>query len=322
MKVGVAFYNVENLFDTEKGPNNDVDFLPDGANYWTKDKYEHKLSNLATVISQVAGNGPAVLGLAEVENRGVLEDLVAQEQLASLHYQIVHYDSPDFRGIDCALLFRPEVFQVLASGTKAVVIPGEEHIKTRDILYASGLIDGETFHFLVGHWPSRSGGEQISLNRRMAAAHTMRSLADSLQATKPGSHVVMMGDFNDDPTSPSVSKGLGVRKHPTGLRADQYFTPMLKLYEKGVGTLAYRDVWSLFDIIVVNGSLLGDKLDSFKLYTDPNSKMQAFVYNKAFMRQSEGKYKGYPLRSLVGNQYQGGYSDHFPVYIYLVKKVK
>lgn len=321
-KLTVAFYNLENLFDTEDGPNNDAEYLPDGANHWTLEKYQNKLHNMAKVISQIGGNGPAVIGVAEVENRKVLEDLVKEPALQKLGYSIVHYDSPDFRGIDCALLYRPGIFQLTASSAHPVIIPGEPRIKTRDVVVASGYIDNEPFSFLVGHWPSRAGGEAVSLNRRMAAAKTMRAQADSILKVQPNAKIIMMGDFNDDPTSPSVEKGLRLNDNPKNLKSDEFYTPMKKLYLDGIGTLAYRDVWNLFDIMVVNGNLMGKDLDSFKIYQDPKTGYYAYVFNKPFLRQQSGRYKGYPHRTMVGGEYQNGYSDHFPVYMYLVKEIK
>lgn len=318
-RVTVAFYNLENLFDTIDQENNDEEFLPNGANRWTPERYQHKLRNMSHVISLIGGDGPAIIGVAEIENRGVLEDLIAQDSLRDKHYDIVHYDSPDRRGIDCAILYQPEVYKVFASGVRAVEIPNEPWIKTRDVVYASGLLDGEIVHVLVGHWPSRSGGEAVSLHRRMAAAKTMRSVADSLYTLFPGSKVIMMGDFNDDPISPSVRDGLGVQNHPEKTNPDDYYTPMLQLYNKGMGTLAYRDVWNLFDIIVVNGELIGSNPTTWQLYRDPETTDMAFIFKQPFMIQQSGQYKGYTLRTFVGGQWQGGYSDHFPVYVYLVK---
>lgn len=318
-RVTVAFYNLENLFDTIDQENNDEEFLPEGGNRWTPERYQHKLRNMSHVISLIGGDGPAIIGVAEIENRGVLEDLIAQDSLRDKQYDIVHYDSPDRRGIDCAILYQPEVYKVFASGARAVEIPNEPWIKTRDVVYASGLLDGEIVHILVGHWPSRSGGEAASLHRRMAAAQTMRSVADSLYTLFPGSKVIMMGDFNDDPISPSVRDGLGIQSHPDQTKPADYYTPMLQLYNKGMGTLAYRDVWNLFDIIVVNGELIGNNPATWQLYRDPETTDMGFIFKQPFMIQQSGQYKGYTLRTFVGGQWQGGYSDHFPVYVYLVK---
>lgn len=321
VRIPVAFYNVENLFDAQKGPNNDIDFTPEGANRWTPKKYHHKLRNLAQVIGEIAGDGPAIIGLSEVENRGVLEDLVKESALAHQNYQIIHYDSPDFRGIDCALLYNPAIFKPESSGVVRVDL-GENAYPTRDILFATGTIDNEIFHFLVGHWPSRSGGEAASAPRRMIAAKTMRGVSDSLLSVYPGSKVMMMGDFNDDPISPSVAKGLEVKSTPENLGEKDYYTPMLRLYNRGLGTLAYRDAWNLFDMIVVNGSLLGEDLGSFKLLKDKKTGDYGFIFKKDYLLQQTGRYKGYPRRTIQSGRFEGGYSDHFPVYVYITKKVR
>ena len=322
VKLPVAFYNLENLFDTIPNSPRDTEFIPNGKNSWTGDRYRRKIANMARVISGIGGSGPVGIGVAEVENRGVLEDLVAEEQLKPLNLNIIHYESPDYRGIDCAILYNPKVFTPSASGVKPVTMPDDPNYRTRDITFVTGTISGETFHFIVGHWPSRLGGETASMPKRMQAASVMKSVADSLLQAYPNSKVIMMGDLNDDPVSPSLRKGIGVKDYPEGVGYMEYYTPMLRLYNQGQGTLAYRDVWNLFDIMIVNGALLGDDLSTFKLLKDPATGNLAYIYKKNFMLQQSGRYKGYPLRSIVAGQYQGGFSDHFPVYVYLVREIK
>ncbi|WP_329905404.1 endonuclease/exonuclease/phosphatase family protein [Porphyromonas pogonae] len=321
-KVTVAFYNLENLFDTIDGPNKDEEFLPNGANAWTEERYREKLHHMASVISQIGSDkGPDIIGVCEIENIKVLEDLIAQPELKGYGYSIVHYDSPDARGIDCALLYKVSVFKLLSSKAHAVNIPGEPNVKTRDVLEASGTILGDKFHFLVAHWPSRAGGEQISLNRRMAAARVMKSVSDSVVNHDASAKVILMGDFNDDPVSPSIKRGLQTKDTPENLAALDLFNPMTSLYRKGIGTLAYRDVWNLFDNLVVNGNLIGSDYTTFKVLQDKKSGEYAHVFNSEFLRQQRGHFKGYPFRTFAGGQYQGGYSDHFPVYLYIVKKI-
>lgn len=321
LRLSVGFYNVENLFDTINQPDViDEEFTPQGLNRWNTERYNEKLENLSYVISQVGSKGgPTILGLAEIENRGVVEDLINMPLLKDNNYDIAHFDSPDRRGIDVALIYMKDVFQITESFPHPVYLPSG--YPTRDVLRASGYIDGELFHFLVAHWSSRSGGEAVSVPNRMASAKVMRRVSDSLLAVNKDANVVLMGDFNDDPVSKSVKDGLKIKEKPINLKYDDLFTPMLKLYKEGVGTLAYRDVWNLFDILLVNGNLLGNDYKSFKLYTDPKTKNRAFVFNKEFLLQSDGPYKNYPFRTIVGGEYQGGYSDHFPVYMYLVKEV-
>lgn len=322
VKIPIAFYNVENLFDTVKGKNNDRDFTPEGSNQWVPEKYQQKLQNIAHVISEIAGAGPALIGLAEVENRGVLEDLIKQPSIASHKYSIVHYDSPDKRGIDCALLYNPAIFKLQSSGVRPVVFEDNPNWKTRDILYTTGTIAGETFHILVAHWPSRAGGEAISAPKRLRAAEIMKSVADSLLQAYPNSKAILMGDFNDDPISPSVRNGLKIKDNPDKVDYSELYTPMLRLYNRGLGTLAYRDTWNLFDIIAVSGSLLGEDLSTFKLYCNKEGN-RGFIFRKDYLVQQSGRYKGYPRRSLVRGVFdEAGYSDHLPVYIYIVREFK
>lgn len=323
VRLTVAFYNLENLFDTVDGENNDADFLPEGRNQWTVEKYQQKLHNMAYAISQIGGRrGPDVIGLAEIENRTVLEDLLKQPELRDAGYEIVHFDSPDKRGIDCALFYRRSVFQLSAAQPHPVVLVGEEHIKTRDVLEVSGLLLGEPVSFLVAHWPSRVGGEQISLNRRMQAARVMRSVTDSLQAASPETKVILMGDFNDDPTSPSVLEGLRSKNSPEGLQAGELFNPLGKHYLSGRGTLAYRDVWNLFDNIVVSANLLETPADRLSLLRDPKTGDYGHIFDADFLIQKTGHFKGYPFRTFSSGRFQGGYSDHFPTYIYLTRSIK
>lgn len=322
VKICVAFYNQENLFDTIDGPNNDADFLPSGSYRWTSERYQHKLAQMSSVIAKLGTHGADILGVCEVENRGVLEDLINQPALKDKDYGIVHYDSPDRRGIDCALLYRKSIFSPTNSSTHFVAMPGEPNVLTRDVLHVEGTIDGEKVHFMVAHWPSRAGGEQVSLNRRMAAAKVMRSVADSVMQSDPNAKIIMMGDFNDDPTSPSVVKGLRLSESAACLQPNQFFTPMADMFKNGLGTLAYRDTWNLFDIMVFNGNLARTDYYSLNVLHDPDTGYYAHIFKPSFILQQYGRYKGYPYRTFAGGNYEGGYSDHCPVYLYLVKKLK
>ena len=323
VRLTVAFYNLENLFDTIDGENNDADFLPDGKNQWTPDKYKQKLHNMAYAISQIGSKrGPDILGVCEIENRGVLEDLLKEPELADAGYEIVHFDSPDKRGIDCALLYRPRYYQLSDARPHPVRLKGEEYIKTRDVLEVNGLLLGEPVTFLVAHWPSRVGGEQVSLKRRLQAAEVMRSVTDSLLAADPKNKVILMGDFNDDPTSPSVVEGLRSKGTTEGLTSTELYNPMAPLYTSGRGTLAYRDVWNLFDNILVTPNLIAGSDDSLHLQSDKASGHYGYIFNADFLTQKTGHFKGYPFRTFSSGRFQGGYSDHYPVYIYLTKTIE
>ncbi len=318
-RIPIAFYNVENLFDCNDDANDDAEFLPQGKREWTNERYQEKLNNIARVLGDIADNGAAVVGLAEVENRHVLEDLVRNPSIRKRNYSIIHYDSPDPRGIDCALLYDARVFHPKSSGVRFIALPDESPIPTRDILFATGTIEDEVFHFIVAHWPSRYGGDPASAGRRMVAAQTMRQVADSLLREYPGSKAILMGDFNDDPFDASVVEGLNLCQTIDETHAADLFSPMLSMYRQGAGTLAYKEKWNLFDIIVVSGNLLKKNTQGLHLYQDPESHQLAYVFRRDYLLQQTPKHRGEPLRTFASGKYIGGYSDHLPVYLYLTK---
>ena len=318
-RIPIAFYNVENLFDCNDDANDDAEFLPQGKREWTNERYQEKLNNIARVLGSIADNGAAVVGLAEVENRHVLEDLVRNPSIRKRNYSIIHYDSPDPRGIDCALLYDARVFRPKSSGVRFIALPDESPIPTRDILFATGTIENEVFHFIVAHWPSRYGGDPASAGRRMVAAQTMRQVADSLLREYPGSKAILMGDFNDDPFDASVIEGLNLCQTIEETHAADLFSPMLSMYRQGAGTLAYKGEWNLFDIMAVSGNLLKKNTQGLHLYQDPESHQLAYVFRRDYLLQQTPKHRGEPLRTFAGGKYIGGYSDHLPVYLYLTK---
>ena len=318
-RIPIAFYNVENLFDCNDDANDDAEFLPQGKREWTNERYQEKLNNIARVLGSIADNGAAVVGLAEVENRHVLEDLVRNPSIRKRNYSIIHYDSPDPRGIDCALLYDARVFRPKSSGVRFIALPDESPIPTRDILFATGTIENEVFHFIVAHWPSRYGGDPASAGRRMVAAQTMRQVADSLLREYPGSKAILMGDFNDDPFDASVVEGLNLCQTIEETHAADLFSPMLSMYRQGAGTLAYKGKWNLFDIMAVSGNLLKKNTQGLHLYQDPESHQLAYVFRRDYLLQQTPKHRGEPLRTFAGGKYIGGYSDHLPVYLYLTK---
>lgn len=319
--VCISFYNLENLFDTldTKGIN-DFEFTPEGPNKWNTPKYFEKLDNLARVISEIGTDftqhGPAVLGVSEIENETVLEDLAKRKAIASRNYQVVHHYGPDARGVDVALMYQPEYFKVTNSKSYRLTIPGRDNFRTRDQLLVSGELHGEMVHFIVTHWPSRRGGESRSRPLRIAAAELGRHIIDSLQAADPNAKVIFMGDLNDNPDNVSVTKYMkAVPEIDKMKNGDELYNPFYNLYKRGIGTLAWRDTWSLFDMILVTKPLVETDYSSYRFY-------RANVFNKKFLQQPSGRFKGYPFRSYAGGQYLGGYSDHFPTYILLVKEVE
>lgn len=314
----IGFYNLENLFDTLDAPDiRDEDFTPQGSYRYNTDIYVDKLNKLARVISElgtdVTPDGVAVLGVSEIENRKPLEDLVKNPKISARNYQIVHYDSPDERGIDVALLYQPKYFKVLASRPVRVNLPHNDF--TRDVLFVSGLYDGEPLHILVNHWPSRSGGEAASQPLRNLAATVCKGIIDSLRQADPNAKIILMGDLNDDPSSPSVRQILDAKAKKEQVKPGGLFNTMYEFYKKGIGSLAYQDSWNLFDQIIISSGLITPKVGGYQFY-------QSSIYNKPYMCQQTGQFKGYPLRTFVGTNYMGGYSDHFPTYIFLVKELK
>lgn len=317
----VAFYNLENLFDTINTDGVlDEEFTPEGPNRWNGKRYIEKIGRMAGVISQLGEDegipgGPAVIGLSEIENRSVLEDLVAHPLLAQAGYMIIHFDSPDLRGVDVALLYQPRYFEPTGAVSAELPLYDKDgsRIYTRDQLLVSGNFDGDEMHFIVNHWPSRSGGEKASRPRRNEAAGLTRSLTDSLLAINPDAKVIIMGDLNDDPVNESVKDILRAGDTVDDLEPGDLFNCMFPMFKKGVGSLAYRDAWNLFDQIIVSQGLLGNDYSSYRYYA-------ARVFNRDFLTQKDGQYKGYPFRTYVGSTYQGGYSDHFPVYIIIVRE--
>ncbi len=318
----VAFYNVENLFDFEDDPLTfDDDRTPNGKDHWTEEIYNAKLKNMAQVISEigkeVTGTTPAIIGLCEIENRRVLEDLVNQEPLLSKDYGIIHFDSPDRRGIDVALLYRKKLFTPTQYKAHKLIIydndDSSKRVFTRDQLVASGMLDGEKIHFIVNHWPSRRGGEERSRHKRINAAKLNRHIIDSLFSEDPYAKIITMGDFNDDPSNSSIKENLKAKRKKEDLELKELYNPMEEMSRKGLGTLAYRDQWNLFDQMIISTELTKKDYSSYRFY-------KAEIYNKEYLINSKGRYKGYPYRSFVGEGYTGGYSDHFPVYLYLIKE--
>ena len=318
---GIGFYNVENLFDTIDSPDTwDTEFTPRGDNLWNGRKYREKMQNMARVLSELGTDlnpdGLAIIGLSEIENRSVLDDLIVEPSISDRNYKIVQYESPDWRGIDVALLYNPKYFKSTASKAFPVTIPekdGDSTI-TRDVLYVEGLLAGDKIHIMVNHWPSRSGGEKASEHKRKFAAQVCRDIVDSLRNINSAAKIIVMGDLNDDPVSPSVRKVLGSTDKKEKTKPDEFYNPMGAYFKKGIGSNAWRDTWNLFDQILISQGLINRSDTEFYYY-------KSAVYNPSYLIQKSGRYKGYPFRTYSGDNYMGGYSDHFPVFIYLVKQV-
>ena len=307
----VAFYNLENLFDTiHDDGKNDYDFLPDGRYAWNTTKYEAKLKNLAHVLSELSRGkvpqGPACIGVAEVENKRVLNDLLKQPALAQ--YKYVHYEGPDERGIDCALLYDSLQFQVKHSKlVYSAPFEGDTTDLTRGFLVVDGSLAGERLCLIVNHWPSRGSGEEY----RIHAARQVKALKDSLFREDRHLKLIVMGDLNDDPMDESLQV-LGARKDKEQVGEQEFYNPWWKtLEDDGIGTLCYRGKWNLFDQIVLTRPLLEGQGG---LLYDGNE-----VFRPDYLFQHDDKYEGYPLRTHGGRKWLNGYSDHLPTIVYLRK---
>ena len=337
----VAFYNFENLFDTIKGTNFDDEWLPKGLQRWTSDKYNKKLENLSKVLMQIGTNdkqkeAPTLIGGSEIENRGVLEDLVKQPNIVKEDYGIVHFDSPDKRGIDVALLYKKKYFKptsfiniplIIYRGNNnekeketeedkidkdKIEVSIDNRVYTRDILLVTGFLDGEEINILVNHWPSRSGGEKKSSPFREAAGRLARKVMDSIYKVNPKSKIILMGDLNDGTYNKSVKVGIGAKLKKSEVQQFGIYNPFEQMAKDGNATLFYRDSGDIFDQIMVSETLIKEDFSTFQYW-------KAGIYNKPFMIEKFGRYAGYPLRH---SENEIGYSDHFPVYVYLVKEVK
>ena len=290
------------------------DFTPNSPKRWGTKYYNQKLANEAKVISelgrQYTNDNPAICGLIEVENRQVIEDLIKQPILAKSNYGIVHYNSYDARGIDIAVIYQKNRFIVQDSYTKEIKIYNEEGRRqyTRDVLVVIGLLDGEKMALFMNHWPSRSGGEAISQQKRNAAAVVLKNEMNKLSSENPEIKLISMGDYNDDPISPSLKKHLGAVGDPSELSdKSPYYNLMYKLYKAGIASLAYRDAPNLFDQIIISRNLY-----STEKITPTYSLFKAEIFAPSYLVNKEGQWKGYPFRSWDGDRFTGGYSDHFP----------
>lgn len=306
----VAFYNLENLFDTQDDPRTrDDDFTPEAPKKWTEKRYRKKLKKLGRVISNIGyeevGFPPILVGVAEVENAQVLEDLCDSKFLDKKDYEYVHFDSPDERGIDTALLYREDYFEVLEAQVHPVYLTDDDGDRdfTRDILHVYGKLEDHTVHVLVNHWPSRRKGADETAHKRMTASERNQEVIAGIVADDPDARIIVMGDFNDDPHSKSVE----------ALTDNGLYNPMDMLLTRYQGSLNHKGAWNLFDQIIISHNFLQQHSNNFRFQT-------AKIFNPLDLQEYKGRFKGNPFRTFVGKKYKGGFSDHFPVYsIFTVK---
>jgi len=307
----IVFYNVENLFDTVNNQGTrDAEFTPDGKNNWTDDRYVKKVEDISKVLSLVNKKElPELIGLCEIENRKVLDDLIATHYLSEGDYGIEHFESPDYRGIDCALLYRHDEFTVIESKPVKVVFADDPDFTTRDILYVKGKTNNrEEFHIFINHWPSRIGGMEQTEPKRVAVARILKQKIDSVQNVNPGTNILVMGDMNDEPSNKSLNDELSAKK-PEDKNAD-LVNLMYPDHLNKEGSYFYRGNWNMLDNIVVSVSLLDKK--GFQC-----SDRKGHIFREEWMEYKAKNGDVSPNRTYGGPNYYGGVSDHFPVYIQL-----
>ncbi len=304
----IAFYNLENLFDTKNDPTKlDDDFTPKGFKKWTPKRYRRKIRKLSRTISHLGAREsqrpPVLIGLAEVENKSVIKDLIAATSLKETRYQCIHYDSPDERGIDTALLYDPTNFNVLASERIPLMVKNLNGVRdtTRDILYVHGHLNGEEMHLFVNHWPSRRDGDTETAYKRIKAAETIHTFMEKIEKKGSDLNFMIMGDFNDGPSDKSIQ---------ALLEGKQLYNPMEVLITMRRGSANYKQRWSLFDQIILSKTFFNKEAGTHRF-------IHANIFDDRFLKEWNGRYKGNPFRTYVGRKYLGGYSDHFPVYIQL-----
>lgn len=323
----IGFYNLENLFDTyhDEGKN-DYEYLPDGANEWTEAKYQKKLRNMAHVIAEMKrdnGQWHAVLGVAEIENRHVLEDLVSEPEIHDANFQIVHYDGPDRRGVDVGLLYDPSQMTLVDSESISYTFDSDidfgmtaeekDAFRTRDVLMVHGIIDGEHFAFYVCHLPSRLGEKSGALRARGGEIVYNHYL--TLLQKYPDIKCVVMGDMNDNPTDDSMALYLRGRETIQEMVPGDFFSPFLSMLKAGYSSLYYRGESNIYDCILVSYNLAHPAKGTLGIIPITKRQYYARIFTRPFMTNQSGQYKGTPFRTFSNGAFVGGYSDHYPTYI-------
>jgi len=311
--IRLMFYNVENYFDTVNDPTtNDNDFTPEGSMRWTQTRYKEKRNNIFRVIANVGEwDPPALVGLCEVENREVLDDLVKNTPLVKYPYRIIHKDSPDQRGIDVALLYRDDYLKCIGQQFIRVRFPTNRQ-RTRDILYATlCTLQGDTLHVFVNHWPSRTSGQKQSEPNRILAASFVRQKVDSIFSRNALAKIVVTGDFNDNPPDKSLISELLALNDTTPAKSSTLFNLSAYKMKESTGTIKYQGRWSVFDQIIVSGGLLRGSLR-----TDVN---RCHIFRADYLFEPDTRYQGIkPFRTYIGLKYNHGFSDHLPVYVDII----
>lgn len=317
--IRIMFYNVENYFDIyDDSLKRDDEYTPKGSRYWSWSKFEEKKNNISKVISAVGGFEPVdIVGLCEIENRYVLEHLVGKSGIKNQKFNIIHEESPDNRGIDVALLYRSEKFKPLSHQAINISFPNDTTRKTRNILYVKGLfLNTDTLHFFVNHWPSRWGGMLESEEGRIIAAKKLREKVDTLFMIDPNANIIIMGDFNDEPDNASLKEYLKANEKNVSIDTTNSLVNLM--YEKMhvEGSHKYQDKWGILDMFIVSKNLLNENNRSIQI---KNS--QANIFKASFLLETDDTYLGQkPFRTYIGFRFNGGFSDHLPIFIDLSKR--
>lgn len=308
----IMCYNVENFFDcVDDSLTDDSEFLPTGMRGWNTTKYQKKQANIGKVITAIGGwEAPALVGLCEIESKKCLYDLTHYSGLKNLRYKFLHHESPDARGVDVALLYQPRMFKPFHDEAIRINFPTAPTTKTRDILFASGVIPtGDTLHIFVCHFPSRLGGELESEDKRLFVASVVRAKVDSLFASNQCANIVIMGDFNDYPTNKSMTEVLQAKPLTNNNTAKELYNMVYKMHTEGKGSNKHNGEWGALDQMIVSGNLLNS---GTKFFTRQND---VHFFDAGFLLEDDKVFLGKQLfRTYMGMRYQDGFSDHLPVY--------
>jgi len=311
--VRLMFYNVENLFDPfDDSLTNDDEYAPGGDRYWSWRRMTDKLNNISKVITAVGEwDLPAIVGFCEIENRFVVHRLITETPISKFNYQLVHRESPDKRGIDVALIYRPDKFEVEEERFFRITNPDEPHRTTREVLYVRGIIGNvDTLHVFVNHWPSKFGGELASEPGRIAAGETVKQKIDSIRIFNPNARIIVMGDFNDGPNSEAIVNALGAKTLKESIEKSGLFNLHQKYDGSGTGSLKYQGQWETIDMMIVSGGLLSRH---HGVYANPEGGM---IFSADFLQEEDEGFVGIcPFRTYIGFKYHGGFSDHLPIYL-------
>ncbi|MDC9723103.1 MAG: endonuclease/exonuclease/phosphatase family protein [Urechidicola sp.] len=316
----IAFYNLENLFDTIDNPLKKDEYSPILQLKTNKSEaYWSKIDNMSRVLSEIGkektGKSAAVIGVCEIENSNVLDDILNTSYFKNQPYDYIHQESPDWWGIDVALIYNTTLFS--PSDYKSFELKAWNdkgyRVKTRSQLLVSGYLDNELIHLIINHWPSQRSGKDKTAYLRKKSAELTLSILNQIKLEESNSKIIIMGDFNDNPTDESIKKTLGAKPEKKKLKENDLYNPFENMFKKGMGSLGFRDNVNLFDQLILTSNLSINNYKNYQFY-------KAGIYNPTYLTTKQGRYKGYPFRSFSNNQFTGGYSDHYPVYIYLIRE--